>query len=274
MGKARPDPIIVGTHQGVRAVEVEVIGDQDQAAGTEVRPQRADRAREDHARAAQGVEQAQRLRELGGRMAFVEVGATLETRHRDAGELAEPQSATVALDRRQRESGQLAHVEVGHRLDALGNRPEARAQDQPDDGQEAGCAGANHLDRGGPAGDRARARAKRQRQELAQRRREEHGAVRRRDVHRRRGLGELGEPLATATARRARRRSLGHDEHLDDTLLAGRDQGTERGGLGALAERVGDVFDVAAGYDAAARRPQRGADGEARIGCPSPRAGQ
>ena len=96
--------------------------------------------------------------------------------------------------------------------------------------------------------------------QLAQRRR------RRTEVHGRRSVAELGQPLAAAAAGRADVDALGHDRHRRDRGLAGRHHRAERRGLRALPLRIGDVLYVRAGIDRPAPPAHRRADLELRVG--------
>jgi hypothetical protein len=84
-----------------------------------------------------------------------------------------------------------------------------------------------------------------------------HGRLRRR---------ELGEALAAAAAGRADLDLLGDDRGGGDLVLAGGHERADRRRLGALALGVGGVLDVRPGVDRPARRAQRSADLEARVG--------
>ena len=86
------------------------------------------------------------------------------------------------------------------------------------------------------------------------------------DMDGRLGARELGEALAAAAAGRAWPVAAAEDEHLDDALLARLHHGGDGGGLGAAAQRVGGVLDVAAGIDASARPADRGTDVKAGVG--------
>ena len=81
------------------------------------------------------------------------------------------------------------------------------------------------------------------------------------------GRRELGQPLPAAAARRAQVRPAADHDGLDDLPVAGRHHGADGARLGALALREGGVLDVAASVNAAARGTQGGADREVGEGC-------
>ena len=103
-----------------------------------------------------------------------------------------------------------------------------------------------------------------QRKELAERHREAH-TLRPAEMDPRVRARELGQLLAAPPAGGAERRTLGHHDGLDDLPIAGRDHDADGRGLGALADRVGRVLDVAPRVEPAARGPEARTDAEARV---------
>ena len=73
--------------------------------------------------------------------------------------------------------------------------------------------------------------------------------------------GELGDDLATESARRPSRMRVRHDHDFRDGHLTVLADGFEHSGsFGANGTAVGRVLDIAAGVDFPVREPDRGAD--------------
>lgn len=86
------------------------------------------------------------------------------------------------------------------------------------------------------------------------------------DMNERRIVGEFADALSAATAGGAELFARPDNADFSDAALAGERHRTDGAGLGAVPDRVGGVLDIAAGKYSAARRANRRADLEARIG--------
>ncbi len=256
--------------------------DQGDGAGLDLGAERARGIGQDQDLAAERLEGARQNVERGRRHPLVEVHPALQAGDRDAVEPAQHQPAGMTFDAWPRKARQIGVVERGGALDRVGDRAQARAQDETDPRREVGCPRPDHVDRaaaggcwpaqrrialppglGGPAAGLAK--LERKRQKLAH----GHGApqaVGAAEVDRHVGAGELGQALAAAAAGGAQALAGGEHQRLGDPPLAGRDQRRERARLGAVALGIARVLDVGAGEDMTRRAAHRRAHPEPGIG--------
>ena len=186
--------------------------------------------------------------------ALVDVLAALEDRDREAVELAHVQRAAVARDGRLREAVELGVREPRGVRERVGEPAQTGAEDDPEPRREV--LEASHSGRNSGPKERGQQRVERRR--LAR-------AVLGADVDLGAGHDELAQPLAAAAAGHAEVLAVGDHRDLGDLLAARGDQRADRGRLRALALRVGGVLDVGADVDRAVLGAQRGADAVAAV---------
>ena len=238
-----------------------MVADRHQRAGADLGVERAGGVGDEQRLRAGRLQRAHRAAHRAGVAALVDVRAALQAGDREPGQRAERERAGVPVHARLREVGQLGVRDRDGVLERVGDRSEARAED----------------DRPSAAASAALPRS----------------TVGRLRLGRNSGPNDSGSSSSSVAVARAPRRRAGgrcassgmnsrsrwrQPPHGTQTprpsaitaasstrLRPGRDQHADRRRLGALPLRVGGVLDVGAGVDRPVLGAQRGADVEARV---------
>jgi hypothetical protein len=135
--EARPDRLVVGPDERVEALQVDVVGDGDEAPGAGLRAQRAGGVGEQQGLGSQPPERAHRRRHGRRVDALVDVRAPAQAGDRHAVEHTQRERAGVARDRAGAEAGQLGVGDRDRVGELVGQRAEARAEHEPEPRTEA-----------------------------------------------------------------------------------------------------------------------------------------